>query len=193
MAEIDFDEWLASYKPPEIKFYASFNTTTGDVIGIYPSTALPEDVQCIEIDQETAHLITEGKISLNSCFVDMSSGKFEIAEIKRLTKIDDVLHRIMDKSYAGLLTADLMVIRDRNSLTFELAEKYKKRKIHWDGSTEMTFLVTEYNDPNIVKYSIKFTIDELVSSPQIITELDLSKKFSIYTKRLFPVYLFDTK
>jgi hypothetical protein len=193
MAEIDFDEWLANYKPPELKFYASFNTSTGDVIGIYPSTALPENSQYVEIDQETAHLITEGKISLNSCFVDMSSGKFEIAEIKRLTKIDDVLHRIMDKSYAGLLTADLMVIRDSNALTFELSEKYKKRKIHWDGATEMTFLVTEYNDPNIVRHSIKFTVDELVSSPQTVADLDLSKKFSIYTKRLFPVYLFDTK
>jgi hypothetical protein len=154
---------------------------------------LPENSQYVEIDQETAHLITEGKISLNSCFVDMSSGKFEIAEIKRLTKIDDVLHRIMDKSYAGLLTADRMVIRDSNSLTFELSEKYKKRKIHWDGATEMTFLVTEYNDPNIVRHSIKFTVDELVSSPQTVADLDLSKKFSIYTKRLFPVYLFDTK
>jgi hypothetical protein len=193
MAEIDFDEWLANYKPPEIKFYASFNVATGDVMGVYPSTALPEDVQCVEIDHETAHLITDGKISLNSCFVDMSSGKFEIAEIKRLTKIDDVLHRIMDKSYSGLLTADLMIIRDNNSLTFELSEKYKKRKIHWDGSTEMTFLITEYNDPNIVRHAIKFTVDELVSAPQIITDLDLSKKFSIYTKRLFPVYLFDTK
>jgi hypothetical protein len=193
MAEIDFDEWLANYKPPEIKFYASFNVATGDVMGVYPSTALPEDVQCVEIDHETAHLITDGKISLNSCFVDMSSGKFEIAEIKRLTKIDDVLHRIMDKSYSGLLTADLMVIRDNNSLTFELSEKYKKRKIHWDGSTEMTFLITEYNDPNIVRHAIKFTVDELVSAPQIIKDLDLSKKFSIYTKRLFPVYLFDTK
>jgi hypothetical protein len=193
MAEIDFDEWLANYKPPEIKFYAAFNTATGDVIGIYPSTALPDNVQCVEIDHETAHLINEGKISLNSCFVDMSSGKFEIAEIKRLTKIDDVLHRIIDKSYAGLLEADLMVIRDNNSLAFELSERYKKRKIHWDGSTEMTFLVTEYNDPNVVRHAIKFTVDELVSAPQIFADLDLSKKFSIYTKRLFPVYLFDTK
>jgi len=193
MAEIDFDEWLANYKPPEIKFYASFDVATGDVTGIYPSTALPENAQYVEIDHETAHLIAEGKINLNSCFVDMSSGKFEIAEIKRLTKIDDVLHRIMDKSYAGLLTADLMVIRDNNSLTFELSEKYKKRKIHWDGATEMTFLVTEYNDPNIVRHAIKFTVDELVSAPQTTTGLELSKKFSIYTKRLFPVYLFDTK
>lgn len=192
MAEIDFDEWLANYKPPEITYHAVFNET-GEVTGIYPSTAMPDTQNCIKIDNDIAYLINEGKIRLSSCFVDVSSGQFEIAEVKRLTKIDDVLHRIIDKAFAGLLVADVTVTQEGNTLKFDLAEKYKTRKIHWDGNTEMSFLVTEYNDPNIVRHTIKFTINELAQSTQISKDLNLDKKFSVYTKRLFPVYLFEKK
>jgi hypothetical protein len=193
MAEIDFDVWLANYKAPEIQYYAMFDTTTGEVTGLYPSTALPNTENVVPVDIETAHLINEGKIGLNSCFVDITSGTFEIAEVKRLTKIDDVLHRIMDKSYAGLLVPDVLVVQDGNSLVFTISEKYKKRKIHWAEDTEMSFLVTEYNDPNIVRHTIKFTINNLISNEQISKDLNLTKKFSVYTKRLFPVYLFEKK
>jgi len=193
MAEIDFDEWLANYKPPEIKHYAMFDTTTGEVTGLYPSTALPDTENFVSVDVETAHLINEGKVSLNSCFVDIASGSFEIAEIKRLTKIDDVLHRIMDRMYAELLEPDVLVTQKDNSLTFMISKKYKTRKIHWAENTEMSFLITEYNDPNIVKHTIKFSISDLIKNKQIFKDLNLDKKFSIYTKRLFPVYLFDKK
>ena len=170
-----------------------FNTDTGEVKGLYPSTAMPDTENIVPVDLETAHLINEGKISLTSCFVDISSGTFEIAEVKRLTKIDDVLHRIMDKTYAGLLTPDVLITQENNSLTVTLSERYKTRKIHWDGSTEMSFLVTEYNDPNIVRHTLKFTINELAQASQTFNDLNLDKKFSVYTKRLFPVYLFEKK
>jgi len=193
MAEIDFDEWLANYKPPEIKYYAMFDATTGEVTGLYPSTALPESENVVSVDVETAHLINEGKVSLTSCFVDISSGSFEIAEVKRLTKIDDVLHRIMDRIYAGLLEPDVLVTQKDNTLTFTISAKYKTRKIHWAENTEMSFLITEYNDPNIVRHTIKFAISDLINKKQIFKDLNLDKKFSVYTKRLFPVYLFEKK
>jgi hypothetical protein len=193
MAEVDFDEWLKNYKPVEVKYYAAFNNVTGEVTGIYPSTAIGSTENYVTIDNDTAHLINEGKIRLSSCFVDVASGVFEIAEIKKLTKIDDVLHRIVDKEYAGLLVADVTVIQSGNTLRFELAEKYKTRKIHWDGNTEMSFLVTEYNDPNVVRHTIKFTVDALVTESQVSEKLNLNKKFSVYTKRLFPIYVFEKK
>jgi hypothetical protein len=193
MAEVDFDVWLANYKPPEIKYYAMFDATTGEVTGLYPSTALPDTESVVPIDIETAYLINEGKIGLHSCFVDVVSGTFEIAEVKRLTKIDDVLHRIIDKRYASPSIPDVLVVQDDNSLIFSISEKYKKRKIHWAEGTEMSFLVTEYNDPNIVRHTIKFTINDLISKEQHFKDLDLNKKFSVYTKRLFPVYLFEKK
>jgi hypothetical protein len=57
----------------------------------------------------------------------------------------------------------------------------------------MAFLVTEYNDPNVVRHTIKFTVDALVAEAQTSEKLNLDKKFSVYTKRLFPVYVFEKK
>lgn len=193
MAEIDFDEWLANYKPPEIKFYAVFDPATGAVTGIYPGHALADTTNSVEIDHETAQLINEGKLKLNSCFVDMSSGSFEIAEIKNLVKIDDVLHRVVAREWSDITDPDVTITHNvkSNTLAFEISKKYKTRKIHWDGSTTMTFLITEYNDPNLLKSVIKFSIDELVAAPQVKTVGQL-EKFSVYTKRLFPLYVLET-
>jgi hypothetical protein len=194
MAEIDFDEWLANYKPPELKFYAIFDTTSGAVTGIYPEHALAAETKnSVEIDHETAQLINEGKLKLNSCFVDMSSGSFEIAEIKNLVKIDDVLHRVVAKEWTDISDPDVTITHDVKSstLSFELSKKYKTRKIHWDGSTTMTFLITDYNDPNLLRNVIKFSIDELASAPQV-KKVDQLEKFSVYTKRLFPLYVLET-
>jgi hypothetical protein len=193
MAEIDFDEWLANYKPPELKFYAVFDSKTGSVTGVYPSNALTETKNFVEIDQETAQLISDGKLKLNSCFVDMSSGNFEIAEVRSLVKIDDVLHRVVAKEWSDITDPDVLIKHNvvKNTLTFELHKKYKTRKIHWDGSTAMTFLVTDYNDPNVVRDVITFSIDDLSNSPQV-KEFDKLEKFSVYTKRLFPLYVIET-
>jgi hypothetical protein len=197
MAEIDFDEWLANYKPPEIKFYAVFDPNTGDVKGVYPSHALTDQKNSVEIDQETAQLINEGSLKLNSCFVDISSGKFEIAEIRSLIKIDDVLHRIVDKKWSDVEDPDVVLLHTdgTDELIFDLSLKYRelKRKIHWDGSTELCFFITEYNDPNIVRSIVKFSISELAEKQISVTGLPLTERFSVYTRRLFPKYVIETK
>ena len=198
MAEIiDFDEWLANYKPPEVKFYAAFDPNTGDVTGVYPSHALTDQKNVVEIDQETAQLINEGALKLNSCFVDISSGKFEIAEIRSLIKIDDVLHRIVDKKWSDVEDPDVIVsyVEGTDKLVFDLSPKYRelKRKIHWDGSTELCFFITEYNDPNIVRFIVKFSINDLTEKQISLTGLPLEGRFSVYTRRLFPKYVIETK
>jgi len=204
MAEIDFDEWIKNFKPPEVKFYALFDPADGKVSGIYPSGALEDTKNTVEIDQETASLINEGSLKLSSCFVDMSSGSFKIAEIKSLIKIDDVLHRVIAKEWSDITDPDIAITHDveNKSLIFELSSKYEgtkqspsasKRKIHWDGSTEMCFLITNYNDPNIIRSMIKFNIEDLVGKSNTFENLPLDGKFSVYTKRLFPLYIIETK
>lgn len=203
MAEIDFDEWIKSFSISEIKFFAVFDPTTFAVTGVYPQHALPDTKNCTEIDRETADLINEGKLQLTSCFVDASSGKFEISEMTNLSKIDDVLHRVIDKQWATDDDFDVYILHDtsKKSLTFELSSKYRgtrksvsdvKRTVRWASGTVMSFLVTDYNDPNIVRTSIKFPIDELINNQKTIECVDLDRKFSIYTRRLFPSYVLET-
>lgn len=203
MAEIDFDEWIKDYKPTKPKFFISFKPEDGSIIGLYPETALADKKNTIEIDDETATLIYDGKLQISSCYVDLDSGNFQIAEIKVLNKIDDVLHRIIDKKWNADIDEEDISIQYNSvekTMIFEMSERYQgvkksstksKRKIRWDGSTSMSFLITDYNDPNIMYNVIKIKIDDLVGKSVSVKIDDIPKKFSIYTKRIFPKYIFE--
>lgn len=204
MAEIDFDEWIKNFKIEPVKYFALFDPVNGSISGIYPNSALPDSKTLIEIDDETAGLIHEGKIQLQNCFVDLDSGKFEIAELKVLNKIDDLLHRIVEKQWASMDKEDVYIkyLSTSKSLRFELTDRLggtkksgsqSKRKLHWDGSTTMTFLVTEYNDPNIVYDIIRFKIDDIVGKSKTYKLSVTPERFSLYTKRIFPNYIIETK
>lgn len=204
MAEIDFDDWIKDFKVPEIKYFATFDPKTFKVTGVYPGHVVTDPVNSIEIDNETATSINDGTIQLQSCFVDSSSGKFQIAELTNLTKIDDVLHRVIDKQWSKEIDHDVYITHDtkNNKFIFELSEKYRGtrhsenkvlRTIHWATSTEMSFLVTDYNDPTVVRQTIKFSIDDLIGQTVLVDCEKLPDRFSIYTRRLFPLYVMETK
>lgn len=205
---IDFDQWIENYTPPEITYFAVFNPDTGQVTSVGPSYAFTDIKHKIPIDLEIAEMILEGKIKIHSCVVDIQAGTLEIAEVKSVFKIDDVLHRIISKEWTEIEKPDIYITYDRSkksmkfelteefSGTYKLAEKFqpvKARKIHWDGDTVMNFLVTEYNDPNILNKMISFKISDLIGQAKIIRSLDLPEKFSVYTRRVFKNYLIEEK
>jgi hypothetical protein len=205
---IDFDKWLENYTPPEIVYVAVFNPDTGQVTSVGPSYAFETVEHKLPIDSEIAEMILEGKIKIHTCVVDIQAGTLEIAEIKSVFKIDDVLHRIISKEWTDIEKPDIYITYDRSkkSMKFELTEEFggtyklaekfqpvKSRKIHWDGDTLMNFLVTEYNDPNILNEMISFKISDLIGQAKIIRSLDLEEKFSVYTRRIFKNYIIEEK
>jgi hypothetical protein len=156
----------------------------------------------ISIDREIAESVFEGKTTLNSYVVDLTSANLEFIEIQMLTKIDDVLHRVIDKRWTDVIDNDVFLTYNKtvNCLTIELAKKYngtrevagvQSKKVHWTGSTEMLFLLTNYNDPNYLIRSISITLDQLVDQKKIIADLVLPDKFSVYTRRLFKNYIIE--
>lgn len=210
MAEqiIDFDEWLANYKPPEIKYLAIFDPETGAVKSVGPDHAFPDEKYKLEIDKEIAIDILEGKIWLQKCFVDINAQTLEISEVKQVFKIDDVLHRIISKEYTEIEKPDLFISCDRlnGTIKFEMTEEFngtyiqdekfqpiKKRKILWDGDTDLNFLITDYNDPNILYEMISIKLNDLIGQEKIVNDLDLPVKFSVYTRRVFKNYVVEYK
>ena len=196
---IDFDNWLAEYVPLEITYVAVFDPSTGSVISVGPSHAFENEKNKISIDQETAESIIEGKIKINSCVIDLSANTLEIAEIKHIFKIDDVLHRIVDKKWSTLEKPELYLTYNstKKFLKIELSEEIggtkklpkkfypiHKKKIIWDGDTKMNFLITDYNDPNLLFEMISVKINDLIGKSKIFKELEY-KNFSIYTRRIF--------
>jgi hypothetical protein len=198
----DFDTWIETLPPITVEYYVIFDPTTGKITGIYPDHAATEIKNKILIDTDIAESVFEGKITLNSYMIDLTSDNLEFIEIQTLNKIDDVLHRVVDKQWTNKIDNDVFLTYDRTQSIFivELAKKYngtrivedvQSKKVHWTGSTEMLFLLTAYNDPNYLNYSISVTLDELIEKKKVIDNIVLPKKFSVYTRRLFKNYIIE--
>lgn len=205
---IDFDQFIKNYQLPEITFLATFDPESGEVLSVGPSHAFINEKYKVEVDKETAEMIIDGSISIHSCFVDITGNKLEIAQIKSVFKIDDVLHRVNDKKWSTIEDPEIYIVynRKKKELTVQLTELYngtkklskedqsvKKRKVTWSGDTEINLLITEYNDPNILHKMLSLSITDLIEQKKIFKDLELPKKFSIYTRRIFKNYLMEIK
>jgi hypothetical protein len=186
------------------KYSAVFDVSTGKVISVGPSVAFIDEKNKIEIESDIAEDIITAKINIANCFVDISSGSFEITEIKSIRKIDDVLHRISLKKFSDIENPDLFVtyFSKRKEMKFELStdlggtkksKKTNRRKIHWGGDTVMDFYITKYNDPHWILYHFDVIIDELEGKSKIYKNLDLPEKFSVFTRRILKNYVLEIK
>jgi|TARA_B110000503_G_scaffold45179_2_gene73752 hypothetical protein len=201
---IDFDEWLANYIPEPTKYVAVFDPETGAVKSVGPDHAFTTEKNKISLDTETAESIINSEIMIHKCFVDIDSSSLEIAETKSIFKIDDVLHRISSIEFSDIIKPDVYLAYSSKNKTLKIqlsAElggtkkvkgDIKKRKIVWDGDTEMNFLITEYNDPNLIFEMFSVKINELVGKTKTVKDIDY-ENFSVYTRRLFKNYVIEYK
>lgn len=199
---IDFDEWFTNYKLPPVKFVAVFDPDTGAVISVGPSHAFKDQKHKISVDKELAESIINAEIKIDHCVVDMNSNTLEVAEIKSVYKIDDVLHRIMSKKDSAVKKPDIYIKYDTKLaiLKIEMSTEFggtrkaragiKQRNIVWDGDTEMQFFITEYNDPNLLFEIVTVTINDLIGKCKIVADFHYPK-FSVYTRRLFKNYAIE--
>jgi len=202
---VDFDEWIKNFQPEAITYSAVFDPISGSVLKVGPDYSF-DDINKVELPSDIAIDILEGRIKLHSCFIDPTSEKLEIVEVQNLTKIDDVLHRIISKEWSNDTDFDVYLTFEPNEskiiieLSTELggtkspsSQKTKSRRIFWDGETEMNFLITDYNDPHIIHQTFSVTIKELNDNKVIIKTDNLPKRISVYTRRLFKKYILETK
>jgi hypothetical protein len=187
-----FDEWIKTLEVPEETYFFEFDTE-GNVVALHPGPAVDHIKNKIQVDLDVALGIYERGETLQHYKVDVISGrviKVNLASITGLTKIDDVLHRVVDKKWSKISKPDVRIEYSRAEalLTFKINPLLKT--IEWQGDQDMVFLITEYNDPNVLQEMISFNVNELVKYPQRFT-LTLPKKFSIYTRRIFDKYTYE--
>jgi hypothetical protein len=201
---IDFDKWVSEYVLPIITYVATYDPATGAVKSVGPSHAFENEKYKIDIDKEIAESIISSEIKIHNCFVDINSNTMEIAEVKNIFKIDDVLHRIISKEYFKEEKPDVYLSYSlkNKTLKIQLSEEFggtkksklsiQKRGIVLDGETEMKFLVTDYNDPNLIFEMFSVKINELIGKTKTISNVNYDK-FSVYTRRLFKNYVISLK
>lgn len=187
-----FDEWIKTLEVPEETYFFEFDLD-GNVIALHPGSAVDHIKNKIQVDLDVALGIYDRGETLRHYKVDVISGrviKVNLANITGLTKIDNVLHRVVDKKWSKISKPDVSIEYNKADalLTFKINPLLKT--IEWQGDQDMVFLITEYNDPNVLQEMISFNVNELVKYPQRIN-IDLPNKFSIYTRRLFDNYTFE--
>lgn len=187
----DFDEWLATFQAPTVEYFFSYDEE-GKVTALYSTFNVGDLINIVKVDTEVADAINSGLETLFSYRVDIRTK--QLIKINRflthgLVKIDDVLHRVVDKKWSTVDDPDLNIIYDSASsqLSFEINKKYNST--YWAGETEMIFLITAYNDPNQLNDMISVNVADLSKKTFKITP---PKKFSIYTRRIFENYVFET-
>jgi hypothetical protein len=191
---MDFDEWIKLPINQTIEYYVTFKDD-GSLIGVYPSHAVLDITNKIKIDDEIATAIATGVENLFSYRVDIPTKK--LVKLNKfsthsLVKIDDILHRVIDKKWSNIQDSDITILHNtkNNTLTFSMSDKYSNNII-WDGATEMIFLVTDYNDPNVLIHMLSIRAGDITENTKSFT-LDLPTRFSVYTRRIFDKYIFET-
>ena len=191
---MDFDEWIKLPVNQTVEYYATFKDD-GSLIGVYPSHAVLDITNKIKIDEETATAVSTGVENLFSYRVDLPTKK--LVKLNKfsthsLIKIDDILHRIIDKKWSNMQDPDITILHDtkNSTLIFSMSNKYSNNII-WDGATEMIFLVTDYNDPNVLLHMLSIRAGDITENTKLFT-LDLPNRFSVYTRRIFDKYIFET-
>ena len=189
---MDFDQWVELQKNLEIRYYVGYDTE-GMILVVGPEQGVAHHPNRIEIDSEIAVAILDGKETMFSYRVDIPSKalvKINKFITHSVVKIDDVLHRIVDKQWSNITEPDITISQSNFSLNFALNKKHKK--LIWEGETEMIFLLTEYNDPNILLSMINLRVSDLIDSDKEYTFDNLPTKFSIYTRRIFDKYIYES-
>ena len=192
---MDFDEWISLPANQTIEYYVTFKED-GSLLGVYPSHAIGDVQNKIKIDEDIAIAISNGVENLFSYKVDIPTRtllKINRFSMHNLIKIDDVLHRIIDKKWSNINDPDIIVnyTSDNNLLDFSMSSRYSKN-IVWDGDTAMIFLITEYNDPNALIEMISIRVGDITENTKSF-QLTLPNKFSVYTRRIFDKYVFEIK
>ena len=187
-----FDEWIKTLEVPVETYFFEFDTD-GNVIALHPGPNVDHIKNKIQVDLDVALGIYDRGETLRHYKIDITTGrviKVNLASITGLNKIDDVLHRVIDKKWSNIAKPDIAIEYDRagSLLTFKINPLLKT--VEWQGDQDMIFLITEYNDPNVLQAMISFNVNELVKYPQRIN-IDLLTKFSIYTRRIFDKYTFE--
>jgi DNA integrity scanning protein DisA with diadenylate cyclase activity len=200
----DVDIYMENIQLPAVSYVAVYNQHTGEVISVGPSHAFLDEKFKLQIENETAERIINAELKIHNCFVDTTSNKLEIAEIKNLVTIDDVLHRVTSLKYSTVKIADVYITYNSKNKTLKIqlssalggTKKVKlsvtPQKIIWDNDAEMDFIITDYNDPNLIFEMFSVKIKDLINNTKIIPNIDYNT-FSIYTKRLFKNYVIEYK
>lgn len=195
---LDLEIFLKKIAPIEIRYYAKFDISTGEIFGIYPSnTNFKNNDTWVEVDLETADRICAGQECITNFAIDVTTDSMPIVDIRKLKVPDHVhtLYRIPEIQFIKKSPELVIQYRaDSNVFQLTLGEKYSKIKLLAFKNLPCHLYITEYNDPNMLYETLTFSIDNILNEG--IDVIKLTTKFnkhtcSLFTPQVFNVFAFE--
>ncbi len=124
---IDFDEWIKTVVVPETYYYVEFNES-GVIQSLYSTETQEAAPNKIQVDQEFVSEIYDKGVSLAAYKFDRKLNKLvKLAKLETqgLTKIDDILHRIIDKKWSKFDDADISINHAGDFLNFTINDRHR--------------------------------------------------------------------
>jgi len=200
MEQIVPNNIFEDFEKVEVKFLASYDSDTGELISVGPAHAFTKDSYTIDLDEETAEMIIRGKISMQSCAVNLESLKLETIIDKKLTSINDILYKIPVQDYVDISKTDVHLFYYKKTKTLKvcLSEVYRKSNLIQkyqllNKNSKLELIISDYCDPTNVHQIINIPFIQLIKSNKVIKELNFSNNLSIYTKKIFMNYAVEIK
>jgi hypothetical protein len=189
----------------EIVYQAAYDPHIGNVLAVGPVGSLDHYDYVVQVETHIAEDIIEGNTPLHRCFIGLEDEtlNFYVNKIVQ-TKIDDVIHRIPEWKWIDTKTPAVVLVYNttKKTLKFGLSEEFggqhkildtdldiKRKAVRWHGDTVMNFFATDYNDPHVCHMQWSFDIDSLRQNNIEYTDVFLSEKFSIFTRRILQDYV----
>jgi len=176
------EKFLANVKEEE--YYLVYDAD-GTVLSL---TTDSSENNKIKISTETARLILDGRELLSSYVVDIIQQKVSKKKVVDITRIDDVVHRIIGKEWYQNQELDIELFYHTATGEMEFTLNSKHYDTLWSGNTQMLFTITDYNDPNTIRKMITVNIEDLINKSVKVQIEHSEKKFSVYTRRIFDRY-----
>jgi hypothetical protein len=188
----------------DTQYFAVYDPYTFLVILVGPSTTFLDEDHIVALEEDLALQILEGIVLLSNCYIDAGSKSLELVERQYVVKIDDILHRIVEKKWSADKLFEIYIdyYKKKNTLKIEMTSVYngtkktkhvQSKKLSWAGDTVMDFYITDYNDPHVLYKKISFPVHALEKNVVVIENINLPKKFSVYTRRIFKKYVLDIR
>jgi hypothetical protein len=201
---IDFEEFIKQMENVAPTAWAIYDERSGIITEVVSTFIEPANKNKLEVDSDIAELLSTGKKQTVAYRVDITTtpptlvDNNEFDEKRTLTKIDDVVHRVIEKQWSKEKNPEIKITytRSKKTLSVELSKKFNftnKKRVHWTGETEMILLLTAYNDPNYILEMLSLRVGDVIGEKKIFKNIEMPEQFSVFTRRIFNNYVLEIK
>jgi len=187
---------------PEVKVDNSYAVVFDpDTLAIHSITrkhSVTEHDTWLETTYEDVEPILSGKENLNQCNViyDMKSKQYQLSRNTLDNPIYNVTELIYQVPESTEEPADIQVVQDVKNTCWKFlmgdALRTKLTNNRINANIEVSFSITEENNPNVLYRTLSFSLKDLLQNFYVVLDFKQEREFSGEPVSVYTIHKFDT-